>query len=241
MTLEQYIKYIIEAFTANGYGELIDREKAEKFYALSNLLVETNKKTNLTAITDEVGIVYKHFLDSATVCKYIPIGAEVIDVGCGAGFPSLPVAILRSDVKITSLDSTGKKIDFVNLAANQLGLWNVQGVCARAESYVADHREKYDVCVGRAVSRLNVLAEICIPFVKIDGCFVSMKASKGEEELSEAKTGISKLGCEPAEQDKICISFPEENLERNIYCFKKISKTPKEYPRNYSQITKKPL
>ena len=237
----QYIEYIIEAFKSNGYGDLINEESAKKFFELSNLLVETNKITNLTAITDEKEIIFKHFLDSATVCRYIPADSMIIDVGCGAGFPSLPIAILRKDVRVTSLDSTGKKIDFVNEAARVLGMNNVVGVCGRAESYVADNREKFDLCVGRAVSRLNILSEICIPFVKIDGSFVAMKASKGEEEFTEAKNGITKLGCQLKQEDVVEIVSETEKLERRIYCFAKIKNTPKEYPRNYSQITKKPL
>ena len=153
----------------------------------------------------------------------------------------MPIAILRNDVKITSLDSTGKKIDFVNKAASELGLENVRGVCSRAESYVSDHRETFDVCVGRAVSRLNVLSEICIPFVKIGGSFVAMKASKGDEELQEAFNGIKKLGCALSKSFKVEIKTTTDNLERVILCFDKQSKTPSAYPRNYSQITKKPL
>lgn len=241
MNLEQYIECITDAFEQNGYGDLIDEDSAKKFYELSSLLIQTNKITNLTAITDEIEIIYKHFLDSATVCKNIPDNAELIDVGCGAGFPSLPIAILRKDVRITSLDSTGKKIDFVNKAADALELLNVRGVCSRAESYVSDHREEYDVCIGRAVSRLNILSEICIPFVKLGGSFIAMKASKGEEELKEASNGIKKLGCELSKLAKVEVKMPTENLERTILCFKKQSKTPIGYPRNYSQITKKPL
>ena len=241
MDLERYIECINDAFIQNGYGDLMDKDSAEKFYKLSNLLIQTNKITNLTAITDETEIIYKHFLDSATVCRVIHENAELIDVGCGAGFPSLPIAILRNDVKITSLDSTGKKIDFVNKAASELGLENVRGVCSRAESYVSDHRETFDVCVGRAVSRLNVLSEICIPFVKIGGSFVAMKASKGDEELQEAFNGIKKLGCALSKSFKVEIKTTTDNLERVILCFDKQSKTPSAYPRNYSQITKKPL
>lgn len=241
MELAQYKAIIKEAFESNGFGHLIDDAAAEKFYLLSNILVETNKITNLTAITDEIDIIYKHFLDSATVCDCIPYGSKIIDVGCGAGFPSLPIAILRQDTKITSLDSTGKKIDFVNKAAERLGLENVRGVCSRAEDFVSGCREAYDVSLGRAVSRLNVLSEICIPFVSVDGRFIAMKASKGEEEFLEAKNGIARLGCELEKESEIRITSDKEKIERKIYCFKKIKNTPKEFPRNYSQITKKPL
>ena len=241
MELEQYIEYIKEAFSENGYGDLIDDNKAETFYKLSSLLIETNKVTNLTAITNEEDVIFKHFLDSATVCRHIPDGARIIDVGCGAGFPSLPIAIIRNDVEITSLDSTGKKINFVNSAADHLGLHNVTGICARAEDFVSKARESYDICTGRAVSRLNVLSEICIPFVKIGGSFVAMKSSKGEDEYTEAKNGIEKLGCKYSSSESIELITNGEPLHREIYVFKKEASTPKIYPRNYSQITKKPL
>ena len=241
MEFNDYKSTIIELFESNDYGDLLDDIKIERLHRLSNLLVETNKVTNLTAITDEKAIMLKHFLDSATVCKHSPLNSKVIDVGCGAGFPSLPLAILRSDVNVTSLDSTGKKIDFVNKVAHELELNNVEGVCGRAESFIVNRRESYDVCTGRAVSRLNVLSEICIPFVKTGGIFVAMKSSKGEEEYSEAKSGIGRLGSEFSLKENITLASPEESLSREIYIFIKNRKTPLEFPRNYSQITKKPL
>ena len=241
MEFNDYKSTIIGLFESNGYGDLLDDIKIERLHRLSNLLVETNKVTNLTAITDEKAIMLKHFLDSATVCKHIPLNSKVIDVGCGAGFPSLPLAILRSDVNVTSLDSTGKKIDFVNKVARELELNNVEGVCGRAESFIENRRESYDVCTGRAVSRLNVLSEICIPFIKTGGAFVAMKSSKGEEEYSEAKSAIGRLGSEFSLKENITLASPEESLSREIYIFIKNRKTPLEFPRNYSQIIKKPL
>lgn len=237
----EYKKYLLDIFEKNGCRDLLDDESACKFYKLSNLLVEANKVTNLTAITDEKEIMLKHFIDSSTVCKHIPQGARVIDVGCGAGFPSLPLAILRSDISVTSLDSTGKKINFVNQAAKDLGLGNLNGICGRAEDYVKNCRETFDVCTGRAVSRMNVLSEICIPFVKVDGLFVAMKSSKGEEEYAEAKNGIVKLGCEFEAREQLTLFDCKEQLSREIYVFRKVKRTPVEYPRNYSQIMKKPL
>lgn len=229
------------AFQNNGMGELISGSKCEKLCSLLYALVEANQITNLTAITDENGVVLKHFIDSATICKHIPEGAGLIDVGCGAGFPSLPVAILREDVQVTSLDSTGKKINFLNETARCLLLDNIIGVCDRAESFVVDHREMYDVCTSRAVARMNILSEICVPFIKVGGLFVAMKSNKGSEEMSEAENGLSKLGMSLCNEECLSLTLNNETIEREIYVLEKDHPTPKEYPRNYSQIKKRPL
>ncbi len=241
MDRNSYIIYIIDAFEINDIGHLIDVDKAEKLYELSNLLVETNKVTNLTAITDEKDIILKHFLDSATVCDCFLDGWRVLDVGCGAGFPSLPLAILRPDLKITSIDSTGKKINFVNRAAEFLGLTNIEAICIRAEDFAKTDREKFDACTSRAVARLNVLAELCVPFVKVGGLFVAMKSDKGPKEYDEAKNGILTLGCKLDSKKMLTLAAQNSTITREIYCFEKTSRTPLQYPRNYSQITKKPL
>ena len=241
MNLQQYTEFIQKAFANCGLGDLIDNEKAEKFYSFSKLLIETNKVMNLTAITDEKEIIFKHFIDSASICKYIPLGAKVIDVGCGAGFPSLPLAILREDVQVTALDSTAKRIDFVTRAASLLSLDNISAVAARAEEYVSNIRETYDVCTSRAVARLNVLSELCIPNVKVGGLFVAMKATKADEEYNEAKNGIGRLGCRLNSTDTFEFTSASETQTRNMYIFGKTKKTPVEFPRKYSVILKRPL
>ncbi len=241
MDQNDYINYIINSFEKNGLGHLIDPEKAEKLYKLSNHLVETNKHTNLTAITDEKDIILKHFLDSATVCDCFSDEWSVLDVGCGAGFPSLPLAILRPDLKITSIDSTGKKINFVNSTAENLKLTNIEAFCIRAEDFAKSHREIFDACTSRAVARLNILAELCVPFVKRGGLFVAMKSDKGSEEHNEAENSISTLGCKLAGKKTLELSIENSAISREIYSFEKVSHTPSQYPRNYSQITKKPL
>ena len=236
-----YIEYIINAFSNNNLKHLIDKEKANKIFELYTTLVETNKVTNLTAITEEKDAILKHFIDSATVCDHVPVGATVLDVGCGAGFPSLPLAILRPDVSVTSIDSTGKKINFVNSIASVLNLTNIKAICIRAEDFAKAHRESFDVCTSRAVARLNILSELCIPFVKIGGSFVAMKSDRGTEEYTESAKGIETLGCTLAGKQELVLSLEDLSISREIYVFNKEAKTPSLYPRNYSQITKKPL
>ena len=237
----EFIALLREGFRKNLVGDLLDERKEELLYDLYAELVEANKITNLTAITEPKAVILKHFVDCATICNHIESGARVIDVGCGAGFPSLPLAILRDDVSVLSLDSTGKKIDFIKRTAGRLGLGNVEAVCARAEEFVVDNRESFDVCTSRAVARLNVLSEICIPLVKSGGLFLAMKSNKGDEEYVEASRGIKTLGCSFVGKMDYELSFEGEIISREIYTFKKTAKTPPQYPRKYSQILKKPL
>lgn len=229
-----------QAFEENSLSSLLTDEKAVKLVSFANLLTETNKTTNLTAITDYNEIILKHFIDCASVAHYIPNSAKIIDVGCGAGFPTIPLAILREDIEITPLDSTGKKIDFVKHAANEFELANVFPICARAEE-MPQKREQFDVCVSRAVARLNILSELCIPFVKLGGIFIAMKSSKGNEEHDEAQSGINKLGCTLLSSHKDKFNYLESEIERELYIYKKIQSTPAQYPRKYAQILKKPL
>ncbi len=241
MEYREYKDLLYKAFEENGIADLLDDESVKKLYNFSGILVETNKTFNLTAITDEKEVILKHFVDCASIVKHIPTGASLIDIGCGAGFPSLPIAILRSDVTVTSLDSTAKKIDFINKTAKELSLSNITAISARAEDFAKTHRESFDVAISRAVARLNILDELCLPLVKIGGVFIAMKSSRGEIELSEAKVGIERLGAKLDTAEKDILSFDGISIERETYIFKKSSKTPAQYPRNYSQIAKKPL
>ena len=241
MNFNEYSSVLSQAFSQNGLSSLITEETAKKLYCLSDILIQTNKTFNLTAITDEKEIILKHFVDCASVCEYIPRGANLIDVGCGAGFPSLPIAILRPDATVTPLDSTGKKIDFINLTAKKLELGNASAVCARAEEFAVVHREQYDVCTSRAVARLNVLDELCVPLIKRNGLFIAMKSAKGEEEYAEACEGIQKLGCSLKQNAKKSFYYEEMAIERDIYVFQKDRATPSQFPRKYAQILKKPL
>ena len=241
MDKTQYISMLLSAFESNGISDLITAESAEKLYLFSNLLVETNKITNLTAITDEKGIILKHFVDCASISRYVPANSRLIDVGCGAGFPSLPLAIIRPDITVVSLDSTGKKIDFVNRAAANLELDNITAVCARAEEFVTENREMFDVCTSRAVARLNILSELCLPLVKVSGLFIAMKSNKGAEEYAEAQNGTKKLGATLKFLKEEYFSLESDSITRETYVFEKEKPTPKEFPRKYAQILKKPL
>ncbi|MBQ8409041.1 MAG: 16S rRNA (guanine(527)-N(7))-methyltransferase RsmG [Clostridia bacterium] len=231
----------MKVFSENGLVSLINEDKAKKLFELSNLLIETNKTTNLTAITDEKEVLLKHFVDSAAIAEFIDDGKSVVDVGCGAGFPSLPIAILRGDLTVTALDSTGKKINFVKHAAEKLDLKNIKAVCARAEDFAVDNRESFDVAVSRAVARLNVLVEITLPLVKTGGCLIAMKSNKGKEEFEEAEQGIFTLGGSLERVKEETLSFNDASITRETYIFKKVRKTPAQYPRKYAQILKKPL
>ncbi len=241
MEYREYKDLLYKAFTENNIADLLCDESAEKLYKFSEILIETNRSFNLTAITDEKDVILKHFVDCASIIKQIPPNATLVDVGCGAGFPSLPIAILRSDVRATSLDSTTKKIDFINKIAQNLSLYNVTAISTRAEDFAKTHRESFDIVTSRAVARLNILDELCLPLVKVGGKFIAMKSSRGEIELSEAITGIEKLGGKLDNVEKKTLSFDGATIERETYVFKKVRQTPSQYPRNYSQIAKKPL
>lgn len=241
MERNQYIEELFKAFEANGLSALLSKESADKLYDFSCNLIERNKQFNLTAITDEREIIIKHFVDCASIAPLISDGAKVIDIGCGAGFPSIPLAILRKDVQITALDSTQKRINFVNEQAGILNLENISGVCARAEEYSITNRELFDVCTSRAVARLNILTELCIPYIKIGGSFIAMKSIKGEEELSEAESGIGKLGGRLDLKQADTFTYKEITTQRTLFVIKKERQTPKEFPRKFAQITKKPL
>lgn len=221
-----------------------NQELSEKFGLLSQLLMQENAKYNLTAIKDEDLILSLHFADCLLGMEYIPEKSTVIDVGCGGGFPTLPLAIVREDLEITAMDSTEKKLGFVELLCRELGLKNVKTLVGRAEDHGKDlrYREKFDVACARGVSRLNILSELCLPFVRVGGEFLAMKGAMGAEEYKEAAAGIVKLGGGEAEiyNKKLYVS-ENESQERSFVVIKKTEKTPAIYPRMYSKIKNKPL
>lgn len=226
---------------AEKRGFHINQEQIDKLDIYANLLIEWNKKMNLTAITDVEGIAVKHFFDSLTPVWYLnlPKKSKVIDVGTGAGFPSVPMAILRPDLHFTLIDSLNKRLVFLDEVCSSLNI-NAELVHMRAEdaAKMPEYREKFDISVSRAVAYLPVLCEYCIPFVRKKGLFIAMKGSKAEEELNVSKNAVKTLGAEV--EDTIEITLPDES-ERNIIVIRKNNFTPKLYPRHGSKIAKQPL
>ena len=175
---------------------IIGRDKAEMLSRLSAHMLEVNRSLNLTAIKDEDGVILKHLVDSAACVPYIKENAKLCDVGCGGGFPSLVIAILRGDVSVLGVDSVAKKVKYVDETAKLLDLSNVSVSNRRAEELGQDalYRESYDIVTARAVARLNILCELCLPLLKVGGRFIAMKSLTTAEEIDEAKNAISEVG-----------------------------------------------
>ena len=227
----------------NGLCRFTQENESRMFYTLMQHMLEVNKSMNLTAIKDERAVILRHFADSLTVEPFLPQNASVIDSGCGAGFPCLPLAICRPDLSITALDSTEKRIHYVKSTAELLKRLNFSAVAMRAEegAHNAAYREKYDVCTARAVAALPILAELCLPYVRAGGSFIAMKATKGEDELNAARNGIKKLGGEIVNLHRITLRDGAEAEERILIEIKKVRATPSDLPRAYAKICKKPL
>lgn len=228
----------------NGATELhieLNETKADRFMSFMNMLIETNKSLNLTAITEPEDVVTKHFLDSLTACPFIPDGASVIDVGCGAGFPGLPVKIAREDISLTLLDSLNKRLAFIESVLKENNITGTKCVHARAEDGARDkaHREKYDVALSRAVANMAVLCEYCLPYVKVGGLFLALKGPAAAEELKAAEKAIKTLGGEIAEVAEVTVPFTD--LLHKIVVVKKVSPCPKQYPRKAGTPSKKPI
>ena len=234
----------IKDIVINGGKSLgldICEEKAEKLFCYAELLKEWNEKINLTAITDDEGIAVKHFLDSATALCTGKVGKKIIDVGTGAGFPGLVIKILNPEAKVTLLDSLNKRINFLNEVIEKNSITDVETVHCRAEDGAKNskYREKFDTAVSRAVARLPVLAEYCLPYVKVGGYFLALKGPVADEELKEAKRAISILGGEV--EDVFDTSIPYSDLNHKIIIIKKVRHTPIKYPRKAALISKTPI
>lgn len=215
---------------------LDDAQAAEKLLRFSELLLEKNRVMNLTAVTDPCEVVRRHFLDCAVLAPLIPAGAQVIDVGCGAGFPGVPVALLTG-ARVTLLDSLNKRIQWLADVCETLPIPNASAVHARAEEF--GHRGEFDFAVSRAVARLNVLAELSMPFVRTGGCFLAMKADDCAEEVEEARGAVETLGGVISEVRMY--TPPQSDVRRALVIVQKTRETPAQYPRRFAKISARPL
>ncbi len=231
---------ILENWCRENHIPLNDKQKSD-FETYAKMLVEWNEKMNLTAITAEEEIAVKHFIDSISVLKYIDIkqNAKIIDIGTGAGFPGIPLKIMRPDIDLTLLDSLNKRLIFLEEVCKVIRA-QADIVHARAEEFSQKpaYREKFDVAVSRAVANLPSLCEYCIPYVKKGGSFISMKGSDGEKELSLAQNAIAVLG---GKADNVHTFTLPDHSTRTIITVSKISLTPAKYPRRGTKISKNPL
>lgn len=218
---------------------VLEEKQIENFYKYMNLLLEWNEKMNLTAITEPNEVILKHFIDSLTIANLIEKDQKVIDVGTGAGFPGIPLSIVKEE-NITLLDSLNKRIIFLEEVINKLELKNIKAVHARVEEFAKNkkERESYDIATSRAVASLNVLLEYLLPLVKVGGICICMKGSNTEE-IEEAKNALKILGGEIEKIEKI--TLPETDITRNIIIVKKVKQTPLKYPRKPGIPSKEPI
>ncbi len=201
-------------------------------------MVKQNEVMNLTGITEDAPVAKLHLLDSLTVLSCADLkGKRIIDVGCGAGFPGVPVSIACPEAKVTLLDSLAKRMNWLETVLPQLGVKNAECITARAEEAVATRRESYDYATSRAVARLNILLELTAPYVKVGGAVLAMKGAAAKEELEEAKSAISKLGLKIEEVRE----FPMDGTMHAVIVLRKVSATPAKYPRRFAKIKQNPL
>lgn len=224
-------------------GISLTQKQLDQFKAYYEMLIEKNKVMNLTAITEWEEVIDKHFIDSISLVKATDLSGEkrILDLGCGAGFPGIPLKIAFPNLKITLLDSLNKRINFLKDVIAELGLEEVEALHGRAEDYARkpEYREQFDYCVSRAVANLTSLSEYCIPYVKEDGYFISYKSGKVKEEVKEVKKALFLLGGQL--EDVVSFTLPETDMERDFVLIKKEKKTPKKYPRKAGIPTKEPL
>lgn len=235
--------YELMKSAANSVGMEFNEEKYDKFIKYMRLVQEWNEKINLTAITEDDEFIKKHFIDCIKAFKsdQMKSAKSIIDVGTGAGFPGIPIAIMRDDVKVCLLDSLNKRINFLNTVVRELELKNVTTIHSRAEDGARrkELRENFDVATSRAVANMAVLSEYCIPYVKVNGYFIALKGPAIEEELSNAKNAIGTLGGKLKEV--IELEIEDTDLKHNIVIVEKVKPCSNVYPRKAGVISKKPL
>ena len=219
----------------------INEEQINKFYDYMNLLIEWNKKINLTAITDYNEIILKHFVDSLTINKCIKENNYVVDVGTGAGFPGIPLKIIRDDIKIVLVDSLNKRINFLNEVIKELNLKNIETVHARAEEFGRNkkYRQKFDIATSRAVANLSTLSEYMIPLVKINGRCICMKGKEIKEELKDSLNAIKVLGGKVENVEEF--ELADNDINRSIIYILKEKDTPNKYPRKAGTPSNDPI
>lgn len=237
--MEEFIDQIQKLAKVNQI--MLNEKQSKLFYEYMKELLVWNEKMNLTAITEPKEIILKHFIDCITVVPYLTKAKSIIDVGTGAGFPGIPIKIVKEDMEVLLLDSLNKRIQFLKEVIHTLKLKKIEGIHGRAEDIARekDKREGYDIAISRAVARLNVLVEYLLPFVKVGGTCICMKATNIEKEIEEAKRAINLLG---GEIDKIEeVRLADTEIIRNIVIIKKVKPTPKQYPRKAGMPVKKPI
>lgn len=228
----------------NGCEAYFEGNNAELFCLLTEHMLKVNESFNLTAIKEPERIALLHYIDSLKGAEVFPQGARVVDIGCGAGFPSLPLAICRPDLEILAVDSTAKRVHYVENTAKMLGLSNLTVKVARAEDLgkSKEHREAFDLATARAVATLPILCELCLPLVKVGGCFAAMKGKGATDELAAAKRAISVLGGKLSHTlDTPLYDLAGEKYEHATVLIQKEKATPDAYPRLYTKIAKSPL
>jgi 16S rRNA (guanine527-N7)-methyltransferase len=235
--------YDLMSKSAEDVGLQLTKEQYEKFIIYMRLLQEWNEKVNLTAIVEDEDVIKKHFIDSIKAFKREEFkkAKTLIDVGTGAGFPGLPIAIMKSDIKVTLLDSLNKRVNFLNTVIDKLELTNISTIHSRAEDGARDSklREKFDIATSRAVANMSVLSEFCLPYVKVGGSFIALKGPSVDQEIKESAGAIRILGGELLD---ICeVNIEDTELRHNLVVVKKIKECSKLYPRKAGLITKDPL
>lgn len=238
MNIEQFIDYL----KLNGIE--LSATQLQQFERYYQLLIEWNEKINLTAITEKEEVYLKHFYDSVMLLWAMPLAEyniRLVDVGAGAGFPSIPLKIIKPELKVTIVDSLNKRINFLHLLVKELGLDNVSLVHGRAEDVGQnpEYRAKFDLATARAVAALNVLSEFCLPLVKKGGYFIALKSAKTELEIEEAQRAISELGAKLEMVETAML--PIEDSERTFIKIKKTLDTPKKYPRKAGKPSRQPI